>query len=44
MNIVKAVSFKIASTLMFAVMGAQVRYLGGAYPEGQVAFSARYSR
>ena len=38
MNIVKAVSFKIASTLMFAVMGAQVRYLGGAYPEGQVAF------
>ena len=38
MNIVKAVSFKIASTLMFAVMGAQVRYLGGAYQEGQVAF------
>lgn len=38
MNIVKAVSFKVASTLMFAVMGAQVRYLGGAYPEGQVAF------
>ena len=38
MNIVKAVSFKIASTLMFAVMGAQVRYLAGAYPEGQVAF------
>jgi len=38
MNIVKAVSFKIASTLMFAVMGAQVRYLGGTYPEGQVAF------
>jgi len=38
MNIVKAVSFKVASTLMFAVMGAQVRYLAGAYPEGQVAF------
>ena len=38
MNIVKAVSFKAASTLMFAIMGAQVRYLGGAYPEGQVAF------
>ena len=38
MNIVKAVSFKIASTLMFAVMGAKVRYLGGTYPEGQVAF------
>jgi drug/metabolite transporter (DMT)-like permease len=38
MNIVKAVSFKLASTLMFTVMGVQVRYLGGAYPEGQVAF------
>ena len=38
MHIVKAVSFKVASALMFAIMGAQVRYLGGAYPEGQVAF------
>jgi drug/metabolite transporter (DMT)-like permease len=38
MNIVKAVSFKLASTLMFTVMGVQVRYLGGTYPEGQVAF------
>src|ERR1700754_1581352 len=38
MHIVKAVSFKIISTLMFAIMGAQVRYLAGAYPEGQVAF------
>ena len=38
MHIVRAVSFKVASTLMFAIMGAQVRYLGGAYPEGQVAF------
>ncbi|MCR6737179.1 MAG: DMT family transporter [Afipia sp.] len=38
MHIVKAVSFKVASTLMFAIMGAQVRYLAGAYPEGQVAF------
>lgn len=38
MNIVKAVSFKLASTLMFTIMGAQVRYLAGAYPEGQVAF------
>lgn len=38
MHIVKAVSFKVASTLMFAIMGAQVRYLGGTYPEGQVAF------
>lgn len=38
MNIVKAVTFKLASTLMFAVMGAQMRSMGGAYPEGQVAF------
>ena len=38
MHIVRAVSFKVASTLMFAIMGAQVRYLAGAYPEGQVAF------
>jgi len=38
MHIVKAVSFKVISTLMFAIMGAQVRYLAGAYPEGQVAF------
>jgi len=38
MHIVKAVSFKLASTLMFAIMGAQARYLAGAYPEGQVAF------
>jgi drug/metabolite transporter (DMT)-like permease len=38
MHIVKAVSFKVASTLMFTIMGAQVRYLAGAYPEGQVAF------
>jgi drug/metabolite transporter (DMT)-like permease len=38
MHIVKAVSLKVASTLMFALMGAQVRYLGGAYPMGEVAF------
>ena len=38
MHIVRAVSFKAASTLMFAIMGAQMRALGGAYPEGQVAF------
>src|SRR5882757_4294918 len=38
MHIVKAVSLKIASTLMFALMGAQVRYLGGAFPVGEVAF------
>ncbi len=38
MNVLKAVSLKIASTLMFALMGTQVRYLEGAFPVGQVAF------
>lgn len=38
MNILKAVLLKIASTMMFTVMGAQVRYLEGAFPVGQVAF------
>ncbi len=38
MHIPKAVSLKVASTLMFALMGAQVRFLGGAYPVGEVAF------
>ncbi|MBY0382849.1 MAG: DMT family transporter [Xanthobacteraceae bacterium] len=38
MNVLKAVSLKILSTLMFAVMGAQVRYLEGIFPVGQVAF------
>ncbi|MEW6643561.1 MAG: DMT family transporter [Pseudomonadota bacterium] len=38
MQIVKAVSLKITSTLMFALMGAQVRFLGGSYPVGEVAF------
>lgn len=38
MNPLKAISLKLLSTLMFALMGAQVRYLGGAYPVGEVAF------
>ncbi|MBX9711895.1 MAG: DMT family transporter [Xanthobacteraceae bacterium] len=38
MNVLKAVSLKIASTLMFTLMGAQVRYLEGMFPVGQVAF------
>jgi drug/metabolite transporter (DMT)-like permease len=38
MNISKAVSLKVLSTLMFAIMGAQVRFLEGAFPVGQVAF------
>lgn len=38
MNVLKAVSLKVLSTLMFAVMGAQVRSLDGFFPVGQVAF------
>lgn len=38
MNILKAVSLKLASTLAFTIMGVQVRYLEGAVPIGQVAF------
>lgn len=38
MNIFKAVSLKIASTMAFAVMGAQGRYLGSAIPVGEIVF------
>lgn len=38
MNIVRAVSLKIASTFMFALMGAQARYLSSAYPVGELVF------
>ncbi len=38
MNVVRAVSLKVASTLMFSLMGAQARYLGSAYPVGEVVF------
>jgi drug/metabolite transporter (DMT)-like permease len=38
MNPLKAISLKLLSTLMFALMGSQVRYLGGVYPVGEVAF------
>src|SRR3954462_9432180 len=38
MNIVRAVSLKLASTMMFAVMSAQGRYLGGTFPVGEVVF------
>ncbi len=38
MNVVRAVSLKVASTLMFSLMGAQARYLGTAYPVGEVVF------
>jgi drug/metabolite transporter (DMT)-like permease len=39
MNILKAVSLKIASTVAFALMGAQARYLGGSLPVGEIVFS-----
>src|ERR1700719_3040056 len=37
-NAIKAISLKIASALIFAVMSGLVRYLGAAYPVGQVVF------
>ncbi|HEY6254933.1 MAG TPA: DMT family transporter [Xanthobacteraceae bacterium] len=37
-NTIKAVSLKVASALIFAVMAVQVRYLGVGYPVGQVVF------
>ncbi len=37
-NAVKAISLKVASALIFAVMAALVRYLGSGYPVGQVVF------
>ena len=37
-NTIKAVSLKVASALIFAVMSALVRYLGESYPVGQVVF------
>ena len=37
-NALKAILLKIASALIFAVMAVLVRYLGAAYPVGQVVF------
>jgi drug/metabolite transporter (DMT)-like permease len=37
-NAIKAISLKVASALIFAVMSALVRYLGTDYPVGQVVF------
>src|SRR5258708_1651821 len=37
-NALKDILLKIASALIFAVMAALVRYLGSAYPVGQVVF------
>ena len=38
MNIVKAVSLKLLSSMMFALMSAQARYLGEAFPVGEIVF------
>jgi drug/metabolite transporter (DMT)-like permease len=38
MNLVRAVSLKVSSALLFAVMSVLVRYLGDRYPVGQVVF------
>lgn len=38
MNIFKAVSLKVASTMAFAIMGAQGRYLGSDVPLGEIVF------
>ena len=38
MNLVKAVSLKLASTMMFALMSAQARYLGDVFPVGEIVF------
>src|SRR4030088_2133348 len=37
-NAIKAISLKVASALIFAVMSALVRYVGARYPVGQVVF------
>src|SRR3984885_848321 len=37
-NVIKAILLKIASAMIFAVMSGLVRYLGAAYPVGQVVF------
>ena len=38
MNIAKAILLKLASALLFALMSAQVRYVGESLPLGQVVF------
>ena len=37
-NVIKAISLKVASALIFAVMASLVRYLGAVYPVGQLVF------
>src|SRR5213076_3412987 len=38
MNVVKAISLKVMSALLLAVMSALVRFLGEKYPVGQTMF------
>jgi drug/metabolite transporter (DMT)-like permease len=38
MNFLKAISLKVLSALLFAIMSALVRYLGEKYPVGQIVF------
>lgn len=38
MNVAKAVTLKILSTFLFALMSAQARYLGNVFPLGEVVF------
>jgi drug/metabolite transporter (DMT)-like permease len=38
MNVIKAISLKVMSALLFAVMSALVRFLGEKYPVGQIVF------
>jgi drug/metabolite transporter (DMT)-like permease len=38
MNVLKAISLKVISALLFAVMSALVRFLGEKYPVGQIVF------
>src|SRR5262249_15066095 len=38
MNAIKAISLKLLSALLFAVMSALVRFLGETYPVGQIVF------
>jgi drug/metabolite transporter (DMT)-like permease len=38
MNVLKAITLKVLSALLFAAMSALVRYLGERYPVGQIVF------
>jgi drug/metabolite transporter (DMT)-like permease len=38
MNVLKAISLKVMSAVLFAVMSALVRFLGEKYPVGQIVF------